>query len=222
MNAVKLVVFDLAGTTVRDNGEVPSSFSAALNSHGVDVSAEQLENVRGSSKRQAVFDLLPDSHDRETRAKHIYSSFRDELSARYKRDGVEPIEGAEYVFTKLRGSGVRVVLNTGFDKEITSLLLSTLKWDNGFVDAVLCGDDVAHGRPAPDLILAAMEAVGVNDTSQVANVGDTILDLEAARNAGVKWNIGVLSGAHSFAKLQQAPHTHLITSIAEIPQLLLT
>lgn len=221
MNSVKLVVLDLAGTTVRDNGEVPISFKAVLERHGVYVSDEQLENVRGSSKRQAVFDLLPESHVRSTRAKEIYNSFKVELSERYRRDGVESIEGAEYVFTEFRKNGVRVVLNTGFDRDITSLLLAELKWDKKLVDAVVCGDDVAQGRPAPDLIFAAMKASDTVEAQRVANVGDTVRDLQAAQNAGVKWNIGVLSGAHSFAKLQQFPHTHLIESVAELPDLLL-
>jgi phosphonatase-like hydrolase len=220
MSSVKLVVFDLAGTTVRDNGEVPSSFKSALLVHGVHVSDEQLENVRGSSKRQAVFDLLPESPERLVRAKEIYNSFQAELSARYRRDGVESIEGTESVFATLRVRGVRVVLNTGFDAEITSLLLEALGWNDGIVDAVVCGDDVAHGRPAPDLIFAAMNAVDIKDTEIVANVGDTVLDLEAAHNAGVKWNVGVLSGAHSFQRLQPAPHTHLINSVAQLPELL--
>ena len=221
MTLVKLVVFDLAGTTVRDNGEVPASFKSVLNRHGVHVSDEQLENVRGSSKRQAVFDLLPASQDRSIRAKEIYNSFQAELSARYQRNGVEQIEGAENVFTELRENGVRVVLNTGFDRDITSLLLAALNWDRGLVDAIVCGDDVAHGRPAPDLIFAAMKAVAVHDAQCVANVGDTVRDLEAAQGAGVKWNIGVLSGAHSLAKLQQAPHTHLVETVARLPDLLL-
>jgi phosphonatase-like hydrolase len=220
MSELKLVVFDLAGTTVQDNGEVPASFLSALNQHGVHASEEQLGNVRGSSKRQAIFDLVPESNDRVSRANTIYNSFREELSARYRNDGVKPIEGAEYVFTKLREAGVRVVLNTGFDRDITSLLLAQLTWNKGVVDAIFCGDDVVNGRPAPDLIFAAMKAVEVVEPECVANVGDTVLDLLAAQNAGVKWNIGVLSGAHSFAKLQQAPHTHLISSVSELPQLL--
>jgi phosphonatase-like hydrolase len=220
MSELKLVVFDLAGTTIQDNGQVPSSFLAAVNHHGIHVSNEQLENVRGRSKRQAVFDLLPETPDRATRAREIYGSFRAELTARYRGDGVNSIEGAEYAFTKLREAGVRVVLNTGFDSDITSLLLAELKWNNGVVDAIVCGDDVVNGRPAPDLIIAAMNAVKVVEPRCVANVGDTVLDLAAAQNAGVKWNIGVLSGAHSLAKLQQSPHTHLINSVAELPQLL--
>ena len=221
MNSVKLVVFDLAGTTVRDNGEVPASFLSVLHRHGVQVSDEQVENVRGSSKRQAVFDLLPESDNRSIRAKEIYDSFQAELGARYRRDGVEPVDGAEDVFTELRENGVRVVLNTGFDRDITSLLLTTLKWDGGLVDAIVCGDDVAHGRPAPDLIFAAMNAVEVHDAQSVANVGDTVRDLQAAQIAGVKWNIGVLSGAHSLERLQRVPHTHLLDSVAQLPDLLL-
>ncbi len=43
----------------------------------------------------------------------------------------------------------------------------------------MCGDDVPNGRPAPDMILLAMKLTGVDDPAQVANVGDTTLDLES-------------------------------------------
>ena len=87
------------------------------------------------------------------------------------------------------------------------------------VDAVICGDDVAEGRPAPHLILEAMRATGIADPHRVASVGDTVLDLEAGWNAGVRWNIGVLSGAHDRAALERAPHTHIVQSIADLPPL---
>jgi phosphoglycolate phosphatase len=48
----------------------------------------------------------------------------------------------------------------------------------------------------------------------VANVGDTALDLQAGSNAGLDWNIGVLSGAHDREPLPAAPHTHLIASVS--------
>jgi phosphoglycolate phosphatase-like HAD superfamily hydrolase len=86
------------------------------------------------------------------------------------------------------------------------------------VDAVVCGDNVLQGRPAPYLIFHAMEAAGARNVRHVANVGDTVLDLQAAHNAGVRWNIGVLSGAHSRAQLACAPHTHLLPSVADLPE----
>jgi len=81
-------------------------------------------------------------------------------------------------------------------------------------------DDVSQGRPAPYLIFRAMEATGVLDVHRVANVGDTVLDLQAGWNAGVRWNIGVLSGAHTEERLRPMPHTRLLRSVAALLSLL--
>jgi phosphonatase-like hydrolase len=218
MNEIKLVIFDLAGTTVKDSGQVVDAFTAALAEAGIAVTAEQLNRVRGSSKRQAVFDLLPDSPLRSQQAEAVYASFCQHLSQRYRTGGVEPIADAAQVFQWLRARGIRVALNTGFDRDITGLLLTALGWDKDVADAVVCGDDVRQGRPAPYLIFHAMEATGTTNVQQVMNVGDTVLDLQAGHNAGVRWNIGVLSGAHQRQQLKREPHAHLLSSIAELPE----
>jgi phosphonatase-like hydrolase len=219
MPDITLAVLDLAGTTVKDQGEVPRAFTAALAGIDVHVTPQQLAGVRGSSKREAVRHFVPDGPGREALTASTYASFRERLTELYRASGVVPIDGAEDLFAWLRARGVRVALNTGFDRDITSLLLTALEWNHHMVDAVVCGDDVAHGRPAPDLILCAMDRVGVTDPQQVVNVGDTGLDLAAGHAAGVRWNVGVLSGAHDRKTLEQAPHTHLLESIAELPDL---
>jgi len=219
MKQIKLVVFDLAGTTVKDAGQVAKAFTAALAEHHIEITPEQLSNVRGSCKRTAVLNLIPDGPDRLGRAELVYASFREHLAQRYRIDFPEPIKGAEQIFEWLKAQGIRVALNTGFDRDITDLLLSSLGWDRIVVDAVVCGDDVSQGRPAPDLIFQAMKATGTANVKQVANVGDTVLDLKAGNNAGVHWNVGVLTGAHDRGRLEQVPHTRLLPSIAELGDL---
>jgi phosphonatase-like hydrolase len=210
-----LVVFDLAGTTVRDEGQVPTAFTEALAAHGIRVTAEEVAAVRGSSKREAILSLLPAGPERERRAAEVFETFRARLSELYGR-GVREVPGAEELFRKLRARGVRVALDTGFDRATTELLLRALGWDRGLADAVVTGDDVARGRPAPDLILRAMESTGIARTEDVANVGDTVLDLRAAQAAGVAWNIGVLTGAHGRESLEKEPHTQLVDSVADL------
>jgi phosphonatase-like hydrolase len=219
MNELKLVVFDMAGTTVVDRGQVSRAFTTALAEHNLDVTSEQVSSVRGSSKRQAVLELIPEGPDRARRAEFVYASFREHLTERYRVEGIEPIDGAEEVFRWLRTKDIRVALNTGFDRDITELVLSALKWEKGVVDAVVCGEDVRQGRPAPYLIFHAMEMTATTSVREVANVGDTVRDLEAGYNAGVRWNVGVLSGAHDRERLERAPHTHLLQSIAELVKL---
>jgi phosphonatase-like hydrolase len=219
MGEVELVIFDMAGTTVEDRGEVPDAFAGALAEHGIEVSSEQLNTVRGSSKRQAVLRFIPEGPEQLNRAAAVYESFRERLSRRYQSEGVRAVAGAASTFQSLRERGIRVALNTGFDRETTALLLGALGWDGGVFDAVVCGDDVARGRPAPYLIFRAMEAAGAASVHGVANVGDTVSDLRAGYNAGVRWNVGVLSGAHGRAALESEPHTHLLPSVAELPSL---
>ncbi|MDE3153798.1 MAG: phosphonatase-like hydrolase [Acidobacteriota bacterium] len=213
-----LVVFDLSGTTVKDHGQVPAAFAAAFARAGVPLGAHELKAVRGATKRQAVLNLLPAGPDRAGRAEQVYTAFREELCTRYAR-GVQPIAGARNTFRWLQDRRVRIALTTGFDRDITSMLLAALGWTTGIADAIVCGDDVAQGRPAPDLILRAMSLTGVDDVGAVAAVGDTALDLRAGSRAGVRWNVGVLSGAHDRATLAAEPHTHLLASVAELPEL---
>ena len=221
--SIRLVIFDMAGTTVHDGGEVPAAFIAALADHDIHVTPERIASVRGASKRQAILELIPDRPDRiADRVQfrdRIYDTFRQKLTDRYATDRVRAVTGSEDVFRWLRRRGVKVALNTGFDRDITALIVNALGWDTSLVDAVVSGDDVVTGRPAPDLIFRAMEATATTSLQSVAVVGDTTLDLEAGTNAGVRWVIGVTSGAHDRTRLEGAPHTHLLESVAQLPTL---
>lgn len=215
MNFPAVVIFDMAGTTVEDRGQVPAAFAAALAEAGVTLTADQITRVRGASKRQAIRALLP--ADQASHADEIYAHFRDTLAHHYRTEGARAIGSAGEIFRRLKDRGCSVALTTGFDRDIAMMLMASLGWTRTIVDVVVCGDDVANGRPAPDMILMAMELVGTRDAAKVAAVGDTALDLEAGASAGVRWNIGVLSGAHTRETLERAPHTHIIESIAELP-----
>jgi phosphonatase-like hydrolase len=195
---------------------VTEAFAGTLRELGIELAPAALERWRGASKRQVLRELLPPGPDRDARAAMGYASFRGRLEEIYRQRGVQPVAGAAEVLAWLRVRGVRVALNTGFDREVTALILDVLGWQ-ALADAVVCADDVVHGRPAPDMIHHAMRNTGVADPRRVANVGDTVLDLEAGARAGVGWNVGVCSGAHPRSRLLAAPHTHLISSIAELP-----
>ena len=212
------MVSDMAGTTVKDSGEVARAFSAALADHGVEASAEQINAVRGASKREAIATLVAPKYGTDAgRVEAVYASFKNHLQRVFTREA-EPVAGAVETFAWLREHHIKLVLNTGFDRDITGMLIDALQWRD-VADAVICGDDVPQGRPAPYMIFHAMEATGTVDVRHVLNVGDTVSDLQAACNAGVAVSVGVLSGAHSREQLAREPHTHLITSVAALPAL---
>lgn len=218
MKQIRMVVSDIAGTTVHDGGEVAQAFGAALADHGVEASAAQINAVRGASKREAIATLVAPKYGSDAaRVEAVYASFKQHLQ-RLFTSTARPVDGAPQTFAWLREHGIRLALNTGFDRDITQILLEALKWRE-VADAVICGDDVKQGRPAPYMIFRAMELTGTVDVRTVLNVGDTVSDLQAAHNAGVAVSVGVLSGAHQREQLVREPHTCLIDSVAGLPAL---
>jgi len=220
---IKLVIFDIAGTVIEDAGQVPEAFTTALRAHEIEVTNDAIREMRGASKREVIKRFVERQGGNEAnvfdRTEEIYNSFRSTLAGLYERNGVREIAGATETFAWLQQRGVRVALNTGFDRTITELLLNSMHWNGSLINSIVCGDDVLQGRPAPDLIFKAMERSEVDSVKHVANVGDTVLDLQAGQNAGVPTNIGVLSGAHTREQLEREPHTHLLLSVAELPAL---
>jgi len=209
-----LACLDMAGTTVRDDGAVESAFDAARASVGIEPGSSRYDEARtlvletmGWSKAD-VFAALLDAAA-AARATAAFAVAYEEIVA---RGAVEEIPGARAVLRALRAAGVRVCLSTGFAPSTRDALLGALGWESE-IDLALSPADVGRGRPAPDLILGAMQRLGIDDPGAVAVAGDTVSDLQAGTAAHAGAVIGVLSGAHDRATLEKVPHTALIPDI---------
>jgi phosphonatase-like hydrolase len=224
MLKVKLVVFDVGGTIVEDNGEVIASFCAALEANGLPATAAELAELKGSSKRDVIRRFVEhrwgiEDVGNEKRIERAYQNFREELEGRFSNGGVKPIRGAAATFEWLKKHNVVCATTTGFYRSVTDKILRSSGWQDTFA-ANVSSDDVRKGRPAPYMIFRAMEAAGVDDVREVLNVGDTPLDIQAGNRAGVLGIIGVLSGIHKANRLQQESPSHLIPSVADLPSLI--
>lgn len=219
---VRLVVFDMAGTTVRDDDAVNRCLRAALAGAGVMVTADAVNAVMGLPKPEAIRRLL-ESDDAASAASvtSVHADFAERMRRFYaSAPSVSAVDGAREVFDALRAAAVKVALDTGFDRVIADTVLARLGWSIGdAIDASITSDQVARGRPHPDMILALMQQTGVADPHAVAKVGDTPADLRSGAAAGCGWNVGVTSGTHARAALEPYPHTHLVDDIRELPAL---
>jgi phosphonatase-like hydrolase len=220
-----LVVFDMVGTTIKDDGEVLTAFLDALHQFQIPANAADLEPWRGASKHKVLSTFVechfgPGDAANAGRISDAYAAFRRNLEGLYARDGVQAIPGAEATFDWLRERGIKIALTTGFYRRVTELILESLGWRAKWIDASVCSEDVAQGRPAPYMIFRAMEATGVLDVRRVVKVGDTVLDLQAGSNAGVAALVGVLSGVGTREQLAAISGAHIISSAAGLPRLL--
>ena len=221
MSRIKLVVFDIAGTIIEDHGEVVRAFAKALMENGIPFAEDELKNWKGASKREVIRHFVKrgaPTGDFEPKVEASYRRFRSELESCYI-ERLVPIAGAVETFRWCRDHDILLATTTGFYREISDLVLNQMGWRDFFA-ANVSSSDVQQGRPAPYMIFHAMEATGVQNVKEVVNIGDTPLDLQSGSNAGVAGVIGVLTGAHDRETLEREPHTHIINSVAELPQLI--
>jgi len=219
MDAIKLVIFDVAGTIVEDRGEVLGAFSTALEKHGVAHSAVELKEWKGASKKEVIRHFVggQDATADESAVAAVYADFRSGLERHYRDNGVVPIAGAAETFGWLKERGVLIATTSGFYREVADLIVESAGW-RGMFAANISSSDVSVGRPAPYMIFRAMEGAGVTNVGEVVNVGDTPLDLQAGTNGGVRDVIGVLTGLHTKERLEREPHTALLPSVADVPK----
>ncbi len=225
MGPIQLVVFDMAGTTVDDRGNVVlTALIDTARQYDLPGTPDELNALMGMNKIE-VFRLLykqqrPHASDEtlEPLAQQALSTFVERMRAAYEKH-LAPIAGAEETFAFLRARGIKIALDTGFDATIGGLLMQQLQWPGRLIDTAIFSSDVARGRPAPYMIFRAMEQLAVLDVHRVMKLGDAPADLEEGYNAGCGEVIGVLSGAHNAETLGQYYHTRLIDSVADVPSL---
>ncbi|MER7231590.1 phosphonatase-like hydrolase [Streptomyces olivaceus] len=221
---IRLVVLDMAGTTVADGGLVERAFDTAARELGVepgtDDHAAKLAYVRatmGESKISVFRHLFGD----EDRARRANAAFERAYGALVDDGLVAPVPGAREAVGELAADGRTVVLTTGFARVTQDAVLDALGWRD-LVPLTLCPADAGgRGRPYPDLVLAAFLRTGTADAvRQVAVVGDTSYDVLSGVRAGAGLVAGVRTGAHGDDAFREAGATHVLDSVADLPALL--
>jgi len=220
---IDLVALDMAGTTIDDHGSVYLALQRSVEETGASVAPADLQHWMGTDKTAAIGALMRLGGGAPTPASvaEAFTRFRVILGEFYREQPPVALPGVPDALRTLRDRGVRIALTTGFDDDVALPILEALGWHtgpDGLLDAVVTTSDVVAGRPAPYMIHHTMELTGVTDVRRVLAAGDTVVDIQAARNAGVI-AVGVLSGALTRAELAEHPHDFLLDSVADIPDL---
>jgi phosphonatase-like hydrolase len=215
----KMVVFDMAGTTVDEDNVVYKTLMKTINAAGFNFTLDQVLALgAGKEKLMAVKDILASANALdEALAGTIHADFTKELEIAYDRFELKPQPGAEEVFSALKERGILVVLNTGYSKATAVSILHKLGWKVWEqIDALITASDVQRNRPYPDMILLAMQQLAINDAKTVVKVGDSVIDIEEGRNAGCGLSIGITTGAHTQEQLASANPDHILHNLAAL------
>jgi phosphonatase-like hydrolase len=223
--AIKLAVFDMAGTTVADDHAVAAAFRKAFEIYGYTVTGKDVNPLMGYKKPVAIgimLEKLGVEFDDEL-VEDIHREFEIEMLDHYEYSPeVKPLPGAEAVMLQLKEKGIKIGLNTGFSRAIADTIVHRLQWvEKGIIDDYIASDEVEEGRPQPFMIQSLMQRVGVDNPAEVIKIGDTEADINEGINAGCLMTIGVTTGAFTREQLEAYHPDYIINDLAELPSIIL-
>ena len=135
-------------------------------------------------------------------AKYLaYEHFGPVMSALPQPTEINPLGDVHTAIARLKSSGVQVAIATSDDRAPTEAALRELNLTQT-VDLILCADDPdTPSKPDPQVLhyITQQLVVGIERTVMV---GDTVSDLEMARQAGVALTVGITGGADKTVELE--------------------
>lgn len=192
------ILFDVDGTLIDSSYIHTISWWGAFRQQGYDIPMASIHHFVGMGGDRLVDSLLPADRDRsldsDIMASHgaLYASHWPAL---------RPFDGAKDLLAQCHAAGLTVALASSARKQDLQVMKATLDAD-AFIDAATSANDAKDSKPAPDILVAALEAIGV-DAADAVFVGDAVWDMKAAAALGIP-AIAVTCGGVNAGELRDA------------------
>ncbi|MEY3436028.1 MAG: hypothetical protein RL335_484 [Bacteroidota bacterium] len=221
---IKMIVSDIAGTTIVDKDYVAIAFIEAFLHEGIDLEAEQIRPLMGFKKTEAITSVLK-SHNayvNEVQVQRIHDSFQQLMIAFYASSKeLEPLPGVEEFLEWCMEKKIIVALNSGFPKIIVDVIVDRLGWiQKGWIKSAIASDEVQYGRPHPDMIFELMRRHQIESSTQVLKIGDTMVDIQEGQQAKCGMVVAVSTGAYTHDDLLVYKPDHVINHFSQLKGLI--
>jgi HAD superfamily hydrolase (TIGR01509 family) len=194
-----IAVLDVDGTLVDSNYQHALAWYRALRSMGEIFPVWRLHRLIGMGGDQLVLSLggeeLEERIGEEARKRQ--GEEVDQLIGE-----VAPLPGARDLLLAIKERGHRLVLASSGQQRHVDFALDLLD-ARGIADAWTSSADAEKTKPAPDLLQVALQKLGAPEDADSVMVGDSVWDVEAAKNAGMP-AIVVRSGGFGDDELRDA------------------
>jgi HAD superfamily hydrolase (TIGR01509 family) len=205
---VKAVFLDIDGTLMDTNYLHVEAFAQAFEEVGERPPRSRIHRQTGKGSGKLISGFVEDAR----KAKRV-GELHGEYYARLQGRG-HPLPGAKELVTSLNERGYEVWLATSAEPGELEHHLGELEAE-GKIAGVVSSDEAEEAKPAPDIFGLALERAGVPPEDAVV-VGDSIWDIEAAMEAGVRVVAVMTGGAFSRAELEEAGAYAVYEDCAEL------
>lgn len=207
----KLAIFDFDGTLVDSAPGIIDVMRDVVREYGLpEVILEEWRQLVGVPLERQMEVIFPDRDD----------SYRKEVTERYRalydQQAIErcPLfPGLRSTLERLKNSGVRLSIVTSKRKHLVDKVID--HHGLGYYFSLILGaQEVANHKPHPEAVYLTLAHLAMTSDDAIV-IGDSIYDLDMARNAGVA-SIGITTGIHSREILTTAEPKCIVNRLEDV------
>lgn len=205
---IRAILLDIDGTLMDTNYLHVEAWAQAFEEVGERPPRSSIHFEIGKGSDKLIPEFVEDGEAGE-RASELHGEFYAKL-----QDRGHPLPGAKELIASLADRGYEVWFATSAKPEELEHHMKELEAE-GKVAGVVSSEEVEGTKPAPDIFELALKRAGSSPEETVA-VGDSVWDLEAAKEAGVRSAAVMTGGAFSRAELEEAGAYAVYEDCAEL------
>jgi len=206
---MKGVIFDLDGVVIDSSAQHEKAWELLAEEIGKPLPPGHFKQGFGKKNQEIIPHLLRWSTEPEEI--HRLGERKEEIFRELANEqGVHILPGARELLVALRTAGIPRALGSSTPRSNLAALFSATGLGE-FFDAVVCGDDVKNGKPAPDVFLLAAERLGLAPSDCLV-IEDAHVGIEAAHRAGMK--VLAVATTHPLEELTDADSA--VKSLGEV------
>jgi len=192
--ALDAIVFDLDGTLVDTNAVHVEAWRRVFEEHGYKIAPDRIFQEVGKGGDNLVVDLLGREADRKD-GESLRKAHPKMFGKLARKQGLKAFQGVKELVAELKRRKLTTVLATSSGQEHLGTITKASGVDFAeLLGEVVTADDADRSKPEPDLVVAAIQKLGLSP-AQCAMVGDTPFDVTSAKGAGVAC-VGVTCGGY--------------------------
>lgn len=185
---------------------------ATFKHFGVEVPEEINKQYKGAPLHEH-FQGLKERLNVKTPLNELLEKQNEHIHKMYS-ERVDLFENVKEVLLDLKQKFLQA-LATSSERKLVDIVLKRFEIESAF-DTITCGDEVGHGKPAPDIFLETARKLGVNPSEAVV-IEDSLNGIKAGKAAGM---LVIAHKAHHNQDIDFSMVDYIVLDLREIPGIL--
>jgi pyrophosphatase PpaX len=204
-------IFDIDGTLTSTNQLIFDSFNFIAKKYlDRTFTDEEIIGLFGPTEGQIIKKLFGENH------KEVSEDYYKFYSDNHSMADIYP--GLKEILVYLKDNNYPIGIFTGKGRDSSMITLTKLSVDKYF-DLIVTGDDVENSKPSPEGILKFVDKFNL-EKQKVLMIGDSVSDVKAARDAGVKI-ASVLWDSYGIEEVKTLKSDYYFHSVGELNHFIL-